>query len=192
MADVDAYRWAPSSLYNLEGHDIEATVLQMLRHASSSTVILTMLKSLRENDVVSESKYTCLQKIVLANTGAVYDADPTHGRPNQSLVLSHASFRPAVTASKAYLDAQLKKPGMRVGIPIVTTRKFLPHGPYHPSTLHLNKLDTVSRMTYLVLSVSQHPLALVKRSWFLPSSTISLRRVFTGSASQSRASPPRK
>ena len=109
LADVDAYRWAPSSLYNLEGHDIEATVLQMLRHASSSTVILTMLKSLRENDVVSESKYTCLQKTVLANTGAVYDADPTHGRPNQSLVLSHASFRPAVTTSKAYLEAELKK-----------------------------------------------------------------------------------
>ena len=109
VGDVDAYRWAPSSFYNLDGHDIEATVLQMLRHASSSTITLAMLKSLRENDVVPENKYTCLQKFVLANTGAVYDADPTHGRPNQSLVLSHASFRPAVTTSKSYLEAQKKK-----------------------------------------------------------------------------------
>ena len=34
LSDIDAYRWAPHSLYHLKGHDVEATVLQMLRHAA--------------------------------------------------------------------------------------------------------------------------------------------------------------
>ena len=109
LQDVEAYRWAPSSLYNLEGHDIEATVLQMLRHASPSTAILAMLKDLHDNDLLSVAKHTSLQKFVLECTGAVYDVDPSHGRPNQSLVLSHASFRPAVSTSKACVETQLGK-----------------------------------------------------------------------------------
>ena len=109
LSEVEAYRWAPSSLYNLEGHDIEATVLQMLRHARPATAILTMLKKLRENEMLSESKHTSLQKFILESTGTIYDADPSHGRPNQSLVLSHASFRPAISTSKACVEAQLDR-----------------------------------------------------------------------------------
>ena len=109
LSDIAGYRWAPSSLYNLDGHDIEATVLQMLRHANPSTAILSMLKKLRENNILLESKYTSLQKFVLESTGAIYDSDPSHGRPNQNLVLSHASFRPDISASKAYVEVELEK-----------------------------------------------------------------------------------
>ena len=104
---MNGYRWAPSSLYNIEGHDIEATVIQMLRHATPNTTILKMLKNLRENGAVTESTHTSLQKFVLQNTGAIFDVGPTYGRPNQSLVLSHASLRPTIKTSKACVEAQL-------------------------------------------------------------------------------------
>lgn len=68
-----------------------------------------MLKDLHANGVLDNDKHVSLQKYVLETTGAVYDADPACGRPNQDLVLSHASFKPTAASPKAFVREKLDK-----------------------------------------------------------------------------------
>jgi hypothetical protein len=93
LSCVAAWRWKRHSLYNLQGHDIDAAVFDMLRRGDPQKKITRMLTNLHTNNLLTKEHLSELLRLVLANINAVVDSDPILSPSSQRLVLSHAELQ---------------------------------------------------------------------------------------------------
>ena len=111
LSDATAFRWKPHTLYNTDGHDIDACVLSMLSRAVSQKKICCMLENLLGHELIDQGKYQELLRLVLARTNAIVDSSDIFPHANQQLVLPHASNRDAqdVAAKLRALEEKMQQ-----------------------------------------------------------------------------------
>eukprot|EP00973_Karenia_brevis_P055537 7721944-Karenia_brevis.AAC.1 len=60
LSDRKAFRWKKSSLYDLNGNDIDRVVVRMLQQALPGQRIQRMLEALNEHELMSDAKLKSL------------------------------------------------------------------------------------------------------------------------------------
>ena len=107
-----SFVWCGNSLYNCNGNDVDACVLQMLDKAVSVEKITDMLNNLQDNNEVSREKHAELTRLVLARSGAHFDMDPMFPEANQQSILQHEDVDAVPREDGRRLEAMLEKKQM--------------------------------------------------------------------------------
>jgi hypothetical protein len=89
LSDADALRWAPNTLYNIDGSDIDRVVLDKIQRATPCQQILTMLEKLHEEGLLPGPRYLSLSRLVSIRCGQLVDDGSLPSFANQRFVLSH-------------------------------------------------------------------------------------------------------
>ena len=109
--DLASWVWRGGTLFDMQGQDVDACVLQMLDRAEAPHKIASMLDDLLKNDPTSMSveRHQELIKLVLARAGSKFDADPMFADSNQKLILTHSLMDEEPEVLKAKLEDLLQK-----------------------------------------------------------------------------------